>query len=60
LFRVCCLKRAFKPEAEKVIISLMASGKDNQLPFTVRVLFSNKKNRADISGTGKWEAKQIT
>lgn len=43
-----------------MIISLMASGKDNQLPFTVRVLFSNKKNRADISGTGKWEAKQIT
>lgn len=43
-----------------MIISLMASGKDNQLPFMVRVLFSNKKNRADISGTGKWEAEQIT
>lgn len=45
--------------AEKVIIGLMASGKDHQLFFTIRILFSNEKNRAYISGIGKWEAKQI-
>lgn len=52
LFRVCCLKRTFRNEGGKVMVSLTASGEDNQLLCTVRKYLSNESASANVSGTG--------